>query len=328
MTVISALYFNKKGGSGAVVADEQSSTYGRKYDITTKVQTISIPDYDQPEGTEIPKICAIIGGTGSTDVLNEIAERSAEAIAADKRNIARKEDLVARIGRIMGEVRGEFVNSFLYAQFRLSEVDFQTGHRTLPDGTRVPLTRQLLAEYDSIARNPNGPLSMAINNQFLILGIDHNGAQLYNVHNNLLKPVRVKAPYDTVGSGSDLADPALYRFYKKIDREGRTDIDPVEGISALLNATIEADMNHGVGGTPMITAIDNGKIYTPDSNRSRLAMELLIGVREGYLAKAFAHDSIGGLVFGDATFDATEDEMFRQATNAKDLSRILRKYTV
>lgn len=327
MTVVSVLYFNET--SGAMVADEQSSTTIRKVDVATKIHPITIPDFDQ-NGAQSPRpIHVLMGGTGTSDVLNAITIKALRYGRTQQREYTSKEDVAKMVGQVMGQVRREFTHNYLMSTYGLSEADFQIARRTMPDGSIHGLTPQLLTEYDQITKNPSGPLGFVMNNEFLIFGADKEGAQIYRVLMNLLTPVPVARQYESVGSGSDMAELELATFFESRPREERQNIGRVTGIQILLQATDAANKrNQGVGGTPMIGIIDDGKMIFPSGNSSTLAMEVTYGQKHGYLSQEFANEALESLMFKAEPYDTVEKEMWKATSDAERFSRALRGYKV
>lgn len=319
MTVISGMKFNQN--EGAIVADEQSSGAIRKYELATKLTVLDNSD---------KTVKAILGGTGAADFLFDVTQQLPFAIQRSPNPIAEGKSMAYIIAQVMGGVKGQYIDGYLYDKFRLREVDFQIGHVTAQEGSR-PIDPSLMQQYHQLIAG-QGEISQLINNAFLVLAADKEGLQLYNVSTSLANPVPVARPYESVGIGSDTADSVLYEFFENTPRNERTDVNPLDGIAALLNATDRASArNQNVGGTPLIAIVKNGEVIMPDENHSKLGVEVVKAAKRGFVPGGFVREAIGSLMYVPGTFPLVEAAMWEQAKKLgakRSLELMLRGYKV
>ncbi|MBU1111474.1 MAG: hypothetical protein ABIG93_02950 [archaeon] len=321
MTVVSAMKFNEN--EGAIIADEQSSNLfaNRKYDLATKVHTIIDRDEDNSDGSTIK---VVIGGTGVTNILYEISEKSVK-YANSTKNITCGNDVIQLCKQIMADTRRQLLDSFIEVNTGWNRKEILSGGRKLADGSTESVTEILIGEYKRSIEEAGK--SDIFNNAFVAISFDKFGFKLYELNMGLPKPFLISGPYSTVGSGRDMADGELYSFFEKIPRDERHDIDPIDGIGALLSATEKASMrNIGVGGTPMISAIINGTIVNPNENNTRLSVEIVKAYNSGFLPDQFYKEAIANLIYGSGDFKVVEKVMWEATEKPEELSRMLRGY--
>lgn len=322
MTVISAMKFNKK--EGAIVADEQSSNTGtlRKQDLATKVHVLE----SKEQG-----VLGIMGGSGASDVLYDTYLTVQECLAVNQGKIKSKNELTTVIGKMMSNVKRKYINGYLQNLFGLSETEFLMGYKINPDETKTPIHESWMQRYSRIiSGSSEEQLTGFLNNVFLILASDAQGVELYYASMALANAYPISRPYEAIGSGSDMADSELYSFFESLPREERDHIPPVKGIAALLTATDKASTrNIGVGGTPFIYIVKDGKILpSPHENNTRLAVEIVRGTRKGYLSPDFELSALNTLVYEGGDFKSVEKEMWKESKNPDQLSLLLRSYKV
>lgn len=321
MTVISAMKFNPR--DGAIVSDEQSTTgYFRKYELATKIHVLTVP-----EGG----IYGLMGGSGAAGVLYETFQAVQEFLPQYQKEIKSKRDLASLVGRCMTSVKRKYVNGYLESSFGLTESDFICGYRTVQDGSKVPIHELLTRRYfQVVSGSPEERVSEILNNAFLMLTTDADGIELYLSTMGLSNATPVSRPYETIGSGADMADGELSSFLESLPRAERENIDPIRGIGALLWATNRASTkNIGVGGTPFVYIIKDGKLSgSPEENTTRLAMEIVRGFQRGLLPRSFEEEALKALIYNDGDFEAVEQEMWKQAKSSSELSLLLRNYKV
>jgi len=198
----------------------------------------------------------------------------------------------------------------------------------MPDGARVQIEPTLMQQYYRVLSADEG-FGQLIHNTLIALTLDENGIQLYNISGELENPIPSSRPYLTAGSGADMADIELYNFFEDMPRDQRQYIDPIEGIAALLNATESASKrNVGVAGTPSIGIFIESNLTSPGENNSRLAAEIVKGVKKGVLPKNFEKESLIKLILENGDFHEVERQMWQEANNETALSRLLRGYKV
>lgn len=321
MTVISTMKFNQN--VGAIVGDEQSSTHIRKYDHAEKLHDIINSD----------NIKVSIGGTGASDILYKIAEKATKEVEKAKGKLQTDEQVLFLISQIMSHERKSLIDGVLIEQLGVSQRDIYNGYRLEgPENNKVQLEMPLMREYEQIKNSDS--LKKILNNAFLSLSYQtENGISINSLGMGQHGPWPSASPYITIGSGQDMADTELSNYVASIPRSKRKNINPIEGIAALLYATEKASItNIGVGGTPMIKIVSDKGIISPDENSSRLAVEIVKGSRAGYLPKEFEHKALESLIFrykkGKSNFEKIEKAMWDNTSNQKELSFMLRGYNI
>jgi len=115
---------------------------------------------------------------------------------------------------------------------------------------------------------------------------------------------------------------------------GEIDLNPVDGIMALLDAVNQAARkNMGVGGYFNIILFDGqaapDKIITEiNDHRSHLASEVMTALRSGYIKRSVAARIIEGMLFLDKDTTWAENLLFKGLSNddLRKLHRFLRGY--
>ncbi len=316
MTVISGMIFNER--EGALVADEQASTHERKYDISTKIHEL----------LDEKGAIALMGGSGASDVLYDVVCRTSDYLQRNKEKIFGGRSIAAAAGEIMSQVKRQYIDGYLKNLFGISEAEFHTGLRSLPDGTKVPIHDSLMRRYHQIIEGHDSGFNPLINNAFIVLTYDGK-IQLFRVSMGLENPIPTERPYDAIGTGADKADDSLSDFFEDTSRDERKNTNKITGLSTLLYATERASVrNVGVGGTPYIKIIDGGKVITPNEANSRLAAEIVRGTKRGHLPQEFEREALEALLYNNGNFETFEKAIWEKATNKEKLSLLLRRYKV
>ncbi len=296
MTVINAMSF---GESGAAIADEQSSTPKRKYNVSQKIQ---------PLGDK-----AFFGGSGPADFIREIYDESNSQI---KGSLPIKE--MARIVKdTLFEAKNQRKDDALRAMYDLSLEEIKTGVSRKSGMQLADLTNPV-----NMLQQLEEQLSLGI----LIGGLSGNGFEVY-----LLSPqtgtTKISRPYASIGSGSDESDKVLSSYAASLTRDNRLCIGSEEGLVKLIEATNAAsDINVGVGGIPSIRYISQKKVYAPNEENCILSGELVKGYIRDLLPRDFVYSSVMNLVKGEAEFEKVEEDMKTKSKDWKKLDRILRGY--
>ena len=155
MTVINAMKFNDK--SGAIVADEKSSTQVRSYDIAQKINVLSKTD----------KLITLVGGTGSASILYQMGrdlENNFEGIGSNY-------EAAKRVSDVMTDNKCDILNNYIKNQTGISADEFQIGRKQMPDGSLMPIDHFIVEKYQKIM-NGQDDIAQLLNNQFIILTKD------------------------------------------------------------------------------------------------------------------------------------------------------------
>ena len=309
MTVISTMKFNEE--EAAIIADEQASGGNRKEDIFLKLYEVKAPDMQ-----------SVIGGSGVGVIITDIIEKMPGVIEANANSIKSPEDFANVLAQITAEKRGEIISAQVYSQFGITQMELIAG---VIKESGLKIADQVMNDYIGYMKNIQR--EQHLGNGFIMLTEKDTKVNVYAVGMGNQKAVSIPGQYYSIGSGSDLASPALSAFIQSMSREKRSNIDPVDGIAVLLNSTeIASSQNQGVGGIPYIKIIKDGQIITPDENTSKLLYEIAKGTNADQLSGEFQREAIGNLVYNGGKFNAIEKQMWKEASDKKALDLLLRGY--
>jgi len=302
MTVINMLSL---GEEGIAVADEQASSYLRKYNIAQKLHPL-ITD----------KI--IYGGSGPIDFTAEVYEISKEKIKELNQLISLR-DAYSIVEETLMSLKNSMKNKLLKANLGVSLEDFLTGSLVILDkklGEDVKTrSGQILQHFEEIS---------AV--QILIGGLESEKFSIYNINSNGMS-IKTSQPYSSIGSGSDESEKILSTYVSLLPRDKRDKIERVDGLAKAIEATNASErLNVGVGGTISIAHITKDKIVMPDENRCRLASEIVQGLTLRLLEKSQTYEMLDYLIFKNEDFDSVMEEFKNKVNGWENLDMILRGY--
>ena len=321
MTVITAMKFNPS--HGALVADEQVSDGNRKVNISEKIVSGSFEGW----------MSYAVGFSGLCSLSNEVELVVPQILAEEFQN--KERSLTARQGvnlfaNASLSIRRSYIDNYLYTHYGLTEEQFQRGKKTNNDESDIFSISSRIMDHYIWLIGDDGKLSREFPLTFvgLIEAEEEKGIRLYDfstLDSGTLSPAAF--PYATEGSGSDVADLELADFLENMPRSKRKDIDPFEGLAALLRATSRAvRRNMGVGGVPSIHILKEGKLLVPEDNVSQLAMHIARGTMERYLPKKFEREALESLLYSGEDWKAIDHEMYKTAKDKDGLRRLLSGY--
>ena len=302
MTVINAMKFSAT--QGGMVADSQSSTDLRKYDLAEKVVNVSASN-----GTTV-----LMGGAGATDFLYEARTTLKETLAERKEKYDVR-TVAFQLSKIMIGMKRDTIASYLQSQFGVSYQQALSGEGIAP---------QFLAPIGEALSGQDRNGKMLFNGAFVVVGKDDKGTEIYSVMIGG-RPFPSSSPYLSVGSGSDESDKVLYGFVRELKRDQRTNIDWVDGMASLIRATAaSSDINQGVGGVPTISYFDNGGVTVLGEDESRLATEVVKVHDAGMLTGPVTRRSLECLLTGAESLETVEKLMLGKDPQA--VNGLLRGY--
>lgn len=312
MTVINSLVFNPK--SGAIVSDEQSSTAGRKENTGKKIFSL----YDKAP------LHALIGEAGPVCANLKAISDSQE----NPKNAKTFEEVANHVAQTTTNQRIDALKNNLYGKFGFTYEEALRGKTSNDIDIQPNIYQAFMNEFSQ------GVQSQEYIGQFIVMGKDEDTPlqiACYNSCNPNLH--RMYQGHFSIGSGADASNLELSKFMNDIPRDKRNDIDPVKGLEILLYAThLSGIMNHGVGGTPDIGIIHNGKIIQPKEYESHLAAEIARANKKGSLIRPeFSYEAICSLLLKGENYETIEGAFWKEAESqgsAKDLSLFLRGYRV
>lgn len=340
MTSINAIRFDDR--RGAVVVDETISMGGNlTFHGSDKVRNCVPEPVRQAFGT-----VAGLAGTGScsfTDTIKRefhdwlLAQWRAECEKAGGRparfhSLDRMAEglfdlVVAEKNRRMSErLRGEF--GFTVPEFVAGQL--ASGEK-IEDAALTQKVTQWLSW-----RNQEREVAGIFLNALLLAGYDEDcGFAMYHVDLRDGYWHRIQTCYMAEGSGRFSVDPTMYPFVERLRvDERRGEVDPVEGLVAMLAALTSASEHEtGVGGYPTVMLID-GTRPLPErqreiaDDRAWLASRAVKAHTHGYLGRGPCYALVEGLLFGDLGADQGWEDLKVAARNWPQVSRLLRGYKV
>ena len=306
MTVINMISF---GEDGVAIADEQSSTEFRKYNIAQKLQLLNQS--------------IVYGGSGPADFIKEVYNNiyhEIESVKKTKDKISLKEVFLISQNSLANH-KNNFKNQVLSANLGISLDDLLTGilsrnGRKL-DESVMQAGRNILRDVDE-----KGGISLILG------GLEDKKFGIYILDTSYGGRL-ISRPYCSIGSGSDESEKVLSRYIASLPRDGRESINKHEGVVKIIEATnASSNLNIGVGGSPSIVYVSEEQILRPNEQQCVLASELVEGLTNNLLERDFVYDSVSRLIFDDGKFDDIEEEMKQRAKDWKNLDRLLRGYKI
>ena len=170
-----------------------------------------------------------------------------------------------------------------------------------------------------------------INGKFLnatYLGLYYNGKEIsLNVFSTDKKDIELFImDYKTLGGGAISAEQEIHYFFESLTREQREEINPAEGLMTLLCGYARARIRSiGVGGIPLIYAVNQTKIFNPSEDQSKLAEEIAMGVKKNFIPKKFGIEAIENLIYHEGDSRMIEQEI-KKITDWDTFDRYLRGY--
>tara|TARA_Y100000310_G_scaffold345406_1_gene464610 strand:- start:6058 stop:7002 length:945 start_codon:yes stop_codon:yes gene_type:complete len=313
MTVISAI---KGKGWGGMVGDTQSSTQLRKSNTTEKIDTFT------SNGTRV-----LVGGSGTSDILYEVITELRHELEGTPYDVRAFKD---KLSHHTEKVLRDAVRQRLRSSFNLSEDDVLRGCRVSKGESgveRVEIKPETLSQANQVYLAEHSALEYARHNAFLLIGQDERGVEIYKVGASF-RPNQVRRECDSIGSGYDEADKVLTKFMRDLPREERHAIGFITGMYALIKATNEAaEINVGVGGTPVITHFDKEGIHVVGENQSTFASEIVKVAEGNLIERTPAYKALEEILRNpDADYKRIRGRVFGRGTKYRTISEYLAGY--
>lgn len=304
MTVVIGLYPSDKSEQALMLTDEKRSYHlTRTSDIADKIRVLD-------DGR------LLAAGTGVVAFMDHAADLYAKGSESDPD--------VGRFVRTFIDLRGRTIDAYLQQKFGIGFEEFKSG---VLAGSGRPIDQDLKHRFYATVDSNGGELSELFNTAFLLL--DRTDRTMHIIDAKFPMVIPVRQPYATLGSGSDLADASLARFYEDVPREDRMEVGLINGTKAALLAIAEAARNEGVGGVPSIAFIEGtgerSQLYRPDQRSSKLLTEIVRADAHSLLDDSFASEAIEALL-RTSSFKRTNKEFMRAAKKRSELELFLRGY--
>jgi len=304
MTVINMLSL---GEEGIAVADEQSSTPLRKYNVAEKLHILN--------GS------AIYGGSGISDMIKEVYEISNDElgkIKEEKKEVSLN-DIYHLTNNVLINYKNHLKNNVLRANISYDLDDFLTGHLSRAN---KPLDESSKNYAAGLLKDIDEKTSMVA----LIGGKESGKFNIYEITSNGFS-FKSSRPYASIGSGEDESGKVLSSYVSHLPRNKRENIDKTEGLSKIIEATnASSRLNVGVGGAPSIMYFGK-EIIIPNENQCILATEIVEGLTNNFLEKDIAHEYLSRLIFDNENFQKIEEEIkTKLGKDWEKLNKVLRGY--
>ncbi|MBI2943712.1 MAG: hypothetical protein HYY25_05890 [Candidatus Wallbacteria bacterium] len=343
MTSINAIRFNRY--QGAMVGDETISTSGGlAYHTSDKVQPC-IPE-------QVRSAYGIVAGmatTGSCSIGENLKREFHDWVLARFRaEIDRAghkpatfldlDQLMEGLFDLVVKQKQTWFSDKLRGEFGFDVTEFISGHYER-NGRREEIkdrdmTRRIT---DWLSwKNMEPEVDGIFLNAGLFAGYDDKlGFQIYHFDLRDGYWHRVQTCYFAEGSGRHSVDPAMYEFVERLRiDERRGDVDPLEGLVALLTALNVASVHEaGVGGYPTVMLFDGREPIARrqrefSDDRSWLGTRVARAYSTGFLDRESCFELLDGLFFKDEPFESAYARFWSAAREPERLGRLLRGYKV
>lgn len=343
MTSINAIKFNSM--QGAMLCDEQRGWNEEDMMIMTadKIKPVTTPTIEKKL-----RFAASYGNTGTSSIGDELKFKIMQKVT-DKYNQLVKlkgdtitelmtiEELANEAFNIQIELKHRHIDETFKGRYGFTTSEFLAGKYSKGDESVEIKQEDIIASvHDDITwQKRTGDMTPVFLNAGIIAGYEpREGFRIFHLSliEHLCEPVQEIFLND--GSGRDMSMVLMTEYTNNLSiPERRGDIDPVEGLFAMINAVNAASrFNLGVGGYFNIILFD-GKaeeaqnIRTEISDfRAKLASHIVHAAYLGILTENKAKDLLGELIFEKVSFERVFNSMMKQARNEKKLSRMMRGY--
>jgi len=343
MAVICALRFDDY--SGAIAGDEAYWFLRRRDSFFTEFLHQVLDE----GASEKLGMTVAYGGTGNPSFQYEIARRTKqktkELLAKLPLPEGQRPNLndVEEIGRILlGELHAVVhrrVDAALKLLYGFDTSDYTRGFFEA-NGARYDITQDSVKKLAKSWINSNdcaGGAKPIYENFGILIGYDKRfGFRGFHINGEKGVLATMSGGFDAIGPGKYASALEFAKFLnnKTLDQR-RNGLDRIEGLAGLIAATQRAgEYYHEAGGNISVTIIDGRKPTHAEryreihDDRARLAGELVTAWNWGQISKMVCYDLLDGLMFHAADIDGVEEQLFRRATDARKLEKILRGYKI
>ncbi len=345
MTTINALKFDDY--IGVMVCDEQRSWGSEDLKIycAYKIRPCVPPAIQKEYG-----LVAAYGNTGTSTIGDElkfnIKQRIQEEFDKEVERLGKKpkqfktiEELGAVMFDVIVKMKHEHINQELKGKYGLTTKDFCRGFY-LKDGQKIDIAdKDVIRQVDDLLTwKSRGELGRAV---FLNGGIfagyePREGFRIFHYSMIEMYWTPVQGIFVADGSGCDTVNLKMADFAaRKSVPERRGNIDPVEGLYAIIDAVNMATNNNlGVGGYYNIIcfngrAKDNmKKMVEINDHRSKLASEIVSACDEDFISQDAAFKLLDDVIYQGKPYESVNDQLFKKTRDPKRLGRFLRGYKV
>ncbi len=342
MTSINAIRFDQY--SGAMVCDEQRGWNPEHMIINSadKIKPIIPNDIVESLG-----IVACYGNTGTSTIGDELKFNIKKRVRQeyDKKlkkageipsELATMEELARWAFEAQTALKRSHINQTIEGRYGFSVNDFCRGYYK-KGGKQIDIkdAETINAIHDSITwKGRSGEMTSVFLNAGIIAGYEpQKGFQIYTLSMIEFGYWPVQEIFLTDGSGRDMASVEMTDFSnRKTMPERRGAIHPVEGIFEMIHA-VNAACQHDIGceGYLNIMLFDGRKPFKErlvqiNDDRAKLASEIVKCYDGRFLEKQKAMEFVEALLWGSATWDAVDKQLWNASSNPEAMFDFLRNY--
>jgi hypothetical protein len=235
------------------------------------------------------------------------------------------------------QMKHRHINQQMKARYGFSGADFLRGWYLNDQKEKIEITDSELKKevFEMMTWDKNGKITQSVflNSGILVGYAPESGFRLYHLDISNGFYQEVAEIFMAHGSGTMGATPAFAEFTMDRQGEERYNIDPCEGVFAIIDAVNEAKRkNLGVGGYFNIILMDgksaklDKKIRQFTDHRAKLATEIVECVHFGYLAKVDSLVLLDSLLFKETDFLTVHQSFEKKLSDPITASRFLRGY--
>lgn len=342
MTSINALKINAH--SGVMICDEQRGWNEDRLKIYCSDKILPVIS---PELSKRYKFAAAYGNTGSSTIGDEIRqtlkktitqqyEKQVALLGHPPESFLTLEDLAKLTFQIICDLKRDHVDENLKHSFGFTTSDLIRGQYE-KKGEIISLETQEVVDEALKRAGPAGDPAKhnVLNNAGILAGYDTTGGFqifMFSMREYYYEPVY--SGFACLGSGSDTANFVMANFFNQRTLSERAHgLDPSRALRQLLTAVATASQtNIGVGGYMNIilfqgpTATSPGEFFEVNDHRSKLVLESVLALGEGFFNEETVHHLIEGLLWQQKDLSWGETLFWGKAKSPQRLHRFLRGY--
>lgn len=342
MTSINAIRFDKY--SGALVCDEQRGWNPENMIINAADKIKSVVPDDVVESTGM---VACYGNTGTSTIGDELKFNIRKRVRQEYDKLLKKtgepptelatmEELAKWAYEAQTELKRGHINQTIEGRYGFGVNDFCRGYYK-NNGKQIDIKdpETISAIHDSITwKGRSGEMTSVFLNAGIIAGYEpRKGFQIYTLSMIEFGYWQVQEIFLTDGSGRDMASVHMTEFSnRKTMPERRGAIHPVEGIFEMVHAVNIATRNNiGCEGYLNIMLIDGRKPHAErliqiNDDRAKLVSEIVRCYEGRYLDKLKAMEMVEALLWGGATWETVDRELWKVSKHPDSMFEFLRNY--
>ncbi len=342
MTSINAIRFNEF--SGAMVCDEQRGWNSENMIINAadKIKPVISDEITREQG-----IVACYGNTGTSSIGDELKFNIRKKIQTEYQQLKDRLGKVPKEFATMSELarwafemqtklKREHIDQTISGRYGFTVNDLCRGFY-MRDGEKIEIKDSAVVNevHDAVTwKGRTGEMTSVFLNAGIIAGYDpKEGFRIFSLSMIEFGYYPVQEIFLADGSGRDMASLYMTEYSnRKTVPERRGAINRVEGIFEMINAVNAAYRNNiGVEGYLNIILFDGtapveNRMQQINDDRAKLAAEIVRAWEARFLRKTVAMELIESLLWGGASWAATDAEFWKQVSRPDALFDLLRGY--